>query len=544
MAVGFTAALSWLTTPAADAHATVTATSPNNGQVIDDQDGPPDEVRVILDEVVTLSEATVIDDTGEHLETAEPTLDGSRTELTVPLPEDLPRGAYIVSWSLVSADSHPVGGSLQFGYGAPVGTTAEPEAPVPDTWLTVVTGVVKALVYMGLAVTFGVLPVILLLGGGRGELRAGRRAARAGAGIVAAASVVQVIGHHLWLASTEDGASWRGLWDLLGSMYGLSVGLRLVALGVAAVSATGLAAGTPTRALWVPRISGAAFAVSAVVACGSVVANGHGGAGAGWQFTSTLLHVLGATAWLGGLGTLGWLLLRHRLTGPQLRRLPRWSLYAGTCVVVVLVSGFLQAVGQVRFPGALLSTDYGVVLLVKLVLVGVVVAFGVRGFLRIRGGGGSAWRLVRGIRTEAVVASLVFAVSGVLSSVTPAKVDYAPTVTERVTAGPYELTVDAGPLRQGPASFRVTAVRPDAGRNDPLPQDVGITLAQGAGGVGDLPVDVPMRLPGAIGEAGSTPVTFVSSSVNVPSTGRWVATIEMTVDTFEQYVVAVPLDVV
>ncbi|MGO1948273.1 MAG: hypothetical protein ACTH1D_01490, partial [Mycobacteriaceae bacterium] len=65
--MGFAAALSWLTTPAADAHATVMATSPNNGQVFDDQDGPPDEVRVILDEVVTLSGATVIDDTGEHL---------------------------------------------------------------------------------------------------------------------------------------------------------------------------------------------------------------------------------------------------------------------------------------------------------------------------------------------------------------------------------------------------------------------------------------------------------------------------------------------
>ena len=527
------AAVAWVSAPPADAHATITSTSPNNGQVFDAGGKPPDAVTVTFDEPVTLTDVRVIDGTGEKVDTGGAGLDRAATTLTVPLPADLPHGAYIASWSLVSADSHPVGGSIQFGYGAPVGTVADAEDPEPDPALTVLAGVVKASVYVGVALTFGVAPVLLMLGAG-----AVRRITRTGAVLVVVTSVLQLVVQHLWISSVQDGGSWQGLFDLVRSEYGAAVALRSAA-AVAAVAATHLRR----------RSSRSPAPASAAVACGSVVATGHGGAGPGWQFVSTLLHVAGAVGWLSGLGVLSWLVGTGRLTAAVITRMPRWSLYAAVCVTVVLVSGALQALRQVRFAGALLTTDYGLILVVKLVLVAVVLGLGLRSFLsvrRYRGDNGKPVahrRPLRGVHTEAVLAAVVLVVSGVLSSVTPATTDYAPTSTTRTETGPYDVTVDAGPLRPGPVSFRVTAVRPDAGRNEPLPQAVRLTLSRADGTPGELPVEVPVRLPGKITEGESTPVTFVSSSVNVPAAGGWLARVELTADTYERYVVEVPVTV-
>jgi copper transport protein len=113
---------------------------------------------------------------------------------------------------------------------------------------------------------------------------------------------------YLWQTS---GPTWAGLAGFTGSSYAAAVRVRFALL----------AALLPVLP-WNHRLRWPAAGVLALAVLGTVVRNGHGGGGAWWQYASTLLHVTAMTAWLGGLAALGWLLLRRRITGERLRRLP------------------------------------------------------------------------------------------------------------------------------------------------------------------------------------------------------------------------------
>ena len=47
--------------------------------------------------------------------------------IVIMLPENLPRGTQVVSYRVISADGHPVGGSMVFSIGAVTGTPAMPK---------------------------------------------------------------------------------------------------------------------------------------------------------------------------------------------------------------------------------------------------------------------------------------------------------------------------------------------------------------------------------------------------------------------------------
>ncbi|MHA7985045.1 copper resistance CopC/CopD family protein [Rathayibacter sp. CAU 1779] len=377
----------------ASAHATVVGTAPQNGAEVKES---PTSIRVTFDESVTMppqgDTAAVVDAAGRRVDAGAQVLEKNRTVLVIPLRNSLPKGTYIASWSVVSADSHPVGGSLQFGVRTPAIAAAAPAVHQPSAGLALTAGVVKGAVYLGFVVGLGLLPAASLFG-------ARRRVAglaRAGLAFAIVASLAQLVVQYLW--DTSGGATgavgagggagagraagigglaggeqlWAGLIPFLGSSYAVAVGVRLLGLALAVAVLPG------TRVFGRPlALQTAIFAAAGVVAIGALVVDGHG-ASSWLQFVSTALHATAAIAWLGGLVMLGWLLLRRRLTAARLQRLPAWSLYAGACVLVLVISGVLQSVIQVRYPAALLTTTYGILLLAKLVLVGVVLVLAAR----------------------------------------------------------------------------------------------------------------------------------------------------------------------
>ncbi|GAB3854032.1 copper resistance CopC/CopD family protein [Dactylosporangium cerinum] len=518
----------------AQAHATVVSTAPANGSQLD---AAPSAVRVTFDEPVTLPSAadaaSIIDGDGRRADTGPARLEPGRRTLVIAVRARLPRGVYIASWSVVSPDSHPIGGSIQFGYGVPASTLTAPTAGgAPGTGWELGAAVAKAFVYLGLVAALGLVPAALVLGADGPERRLLWRAARIGVAGVAAGSVAQVAVQYLW-ESSRGGAGWAGLAGFAGSSYAAAVWVRLALLVALLVVLP-----------WSRRFRWPAAGVLALAVLGTVVRNGHGGGGAWWQYTSTLLHVTAMTAWLGGLAALGWLLLRRRITGERLRRLPLWSWYAAAAVTTLLVSGLVQSIAGVRYPGALTTTTYGVTLIVKVLLVGVAVALGYTGNRWIRrqlavdaGAGappapGQTARLRGRVRLEAAVGAVVVVVSGVLSATTPAEAAYAPQRHVRTTAGPYDVSIAAGPLRRGPETFRITVV----GRTDatPLPQSLHLSLRT-PGGPQALDVRFPFRIPGAIRPGTATPVTFSGASVTVPTTGTWTGTLTVVAGRTQQY---------
>lgn len=506
--------------PTAAAHAYVISQSPTSGAELAT---PPAAVVVRFSEPVTLASGTatsVVSSSGERVDTGQPVLDGDR--LTIALKPNLVNGVYVANWSVISADSHPVGGSLQFGVGVPTAAVAQPAAPQPSSLLQLINGVLKGLVYLGLSVALGasigarLLQVSLL----RSWLVAGFLAAAFG-------SLLQIPVQYLWGASASR-ATWDGLVASFTTSYALAIYLRVALLVLA----------------WVVRRWLPVFAIVAVLVVATIVHNGHGGAEGGWIFISTLAHASAATAWIGGLLVLGWALLTRRLEVAQVRRLPVWSRYAGGAVAVIALTGVAQAIVQVRYPAALIHTTYGWVLLAKVALVGLAGLFAIRGNrwvtehsrLGDQPAPGETGRLRRFARREAALGAAVVIVSGVLSSVDPAQATYAPTTTQNLTAGPYTVELRIAPARRGPVGFRVIVT--GAADATPLAQQVELTLSQPGGAIRGLPVEFTARIPGTIRAGQPVPMTFVSSVVVLPDIGDWQAQLTVVASETEQYTVA------
>jgi len=88
------------------------------------------------------------------------------------------------------------------------------------------------------------------------------------------------------------------------------------------------------------------------------------------------LHVLAMAVWLGGIVVLAAVTLRSSATIDQLREaVPRFSRVALGCIAVLAATGAFQTWRQVGSLDALRSTDYGRILVVKLVLFAAIVVF-------------------------------------------------------------------------------------------------------------------------------------------------------------------------
>ncbi len=85
-----------------------------------------------------------------------------------------------------------------------------------------------------------------------------------------------------------------------------------------------------------------------------------------------LTHVIGISAWIGGLVMLLAVALPRRRTAELLALLPRFSAFATTAVVTLVVGGGLLTWDHLDGVGDLTATSYGRVLLAKLVVVGLV----------------------------------------------------------------------------------------------------------------------------------------------------------------------------
>lgn len=114
---------------AASAHDTLTDSSPAEGDTLTEA---PSEVRLTYSAtILELGAAVEVTDAdGDSWPTGELVVDGPH--VTVPLPEELPNGAYEVTWRVTSSDGHPISGVIPFTVAASATETA-PAAPAPTT---------------------------------------------------------------------------------------------------------------------------------------------------------------------------------------------------------------------------------------------------------------------------------------------------------------------------------------------------------------------------------------------------------------------------
>src|SRR5580704_9779613 len=101
------------------AHASLVSAEPGDGSVLA---RAPKTMQLRFNEPVTPEVIRLIDAEGKARE--DTTVRALDDTIVITLPQNLPHGTQLVSYRVISADGHPVGGSLMFSIGAATGTAA------------------------------------------------------------------------------------------------------------------------------------------------------------------------------------------------------------------------------------------------------------------------------------------------------------------------------------------------------------------------------------------------------------------------------------
>jgi len=397
------------------AHASLVQAEPSLRQEL--QQAPAQIVLTYDQPVDAVREAIVVLNAKGVNVAGTPQADKAARRLVASLPKSVPRGAYTVRWRALSSDGHVVSGVYTFGVGVPAPPVTEAVGAQGPTGTE---HVVRWLYFIALALLVGGIGFRLLAVRWPLPSRAERRFYLVvGAGAVA----VLEVGIAAFMLRAEDALQLPLVDYLYGDLSSLANGTRFgiafvaMTLGFAVVAAFVYLAWLTGRRwlLW------AAFLLGAALSSGLSL-SGHSAADAGHSWLSELAdwaHLTAAMLWVGGLVQL---LAVVWPAAPELRRdaFLRFSRLATVLVAVLIAAGTYLSV--LRFPHLhdLWLTGYGHVLLVKLALVAVALAWGaLHRFVaapRLARGqaGGVVSRLGRSLLAESAVAMAVLLAAAVL----------------------------------------------------------------------------------------------------------------------------------
>jgi copper transport protein len=339
----------------ASAHASLVSTEPSDGSVLA---ATPKTVELRFNEPVTPAVVTLIDATGKTRgDVAVAAMDKI---VTLTLPATLPDGTQVVSYRVISADGHPVAGSLLFSIGAASTAAA---LPASGNAVAVLIWLARVGVYLGLFVGVGGVFFAAWIGQGASGERAFMGALRIGlVSTVASLGLQGLDVLDLPLSAIATLAPWR-------AGFATSLGPALL-IGAIAMAIASVASRSATVTI--------AWVLTSVAMLGvgvSLAASGHAASAAPQWLTrpSLFLHGIGVAYWVGALAPLAVMARRRKDTLPSV--LHRFSAVAVPLVGILVLSGLALAIIQLESFGALIETRYGIILLVKLALVVVLLAF-------------------------------------------------------------------------------------------------------------------------------------------------------------------------
>ncbi len=550
--------------PAAWAHAQLLGTSPTSGATAQVQ---PKEVIFEFNQDVggTLGAVRVYDAQGnevDDLNVSHP--DGNERWMGVGLKPHLPDGTYTGTYRVISADTHIVYGGLVFNIGhagaAPKFTVAGLIGKNKSGKVTVLAfGVVRGLNYLSIALMvgglvflfFAWLPGFAAVAGSesRWPAAAGAFAARIGrllAFAVVLGLVVSVLGVLLQGATAAGVSLWSALKgsivnDTLDSRFGWVWGLRALdwaLLGALLLLMKPLGRRPPRAILALLALGGVYLVMTPALA-------GHASIESPVVvfFPSDVLHVLSGSVWVGGIACLLFALpgATRKLEGAERSRLllatlARFSPFALGAVVVIAVTGVIQAYIDVRSFHGLFHTTYGALIIVKVILLLALIGFGWVNRERVipmlerlvgdgRSPGGVGVLARRTMRGELALMLCVFGVTAALISYAPPIDAAAGPFSVNTTIGPAELEMTVEPARVGPNTIHLYLINAKDGSQFTATKELLATADLPAKGIGPLPLTANLAGPGH----------YAFNSAELSPGGIWEIKITDRVSEFEEF---------
>ncbi|HAP76860.1 MAG TPA: hypothetical protein DCR14_12340 [Acidimicrobiaceae bacterium] len=521
----------------ASAHADLLTSDPAPDSVLST---PPAEIVLTFTEPVdpTQDAIRVVTADGTPVELGPVAQDLGSDSVTAALPGELADGSYVVAWSVVSADSHPIRGAFVFSVGAPssgaddlLGSVLDDTntEPAGDLWLSIG----RFASYLGIAALIGTLAAAVIVAP---TTLSGRRIATVlfAGGYLAMAGTIVMISAQANLIGTSF-LDWFAVTDTRSGRWWLA---RLIIVAML----TGL---IPWRRLLDRRPVQAAAAAVSLGLFAVVAAGGHAVSGrwVGIALTATVLHLAAMALWVGGLVLIFVVVERCSL----LATAARFSPLALAAVAALTASGVVNGWRQLGGLVAVSDSNYGRWLIVKLVVVVIVVTVA----------SGSRW-LIRDVTTT-VVATQPASI-GAAAAVTPPDNErpLRRTLAIEVIGVVVILAATAGltgatPPRQAAAAKAVDAsvsvIRDDkVAQIDLLPAVTGgtvmhVTITSPAGSLDPadeitVTAELPAQQVGPLDvltfPAGPNHVT--TNEANFPIPGQWTITVTARYGEFDQVV--------
>ncbi len=526
------AALLLLGAPTASAHATLVRSNPPDGSLLS---RAPTQVELTFSEDVrvTLASIRVLDGEGRRVDRGNAHVDGKGTQVSVGLRSDIPEGTYVVAWSVVSADTHPIHGGLVFSVGTRtiVGNDvlAHALADRGSGGWAVVGDVARFAHLLGALFAVGAAVYLVLV-----DDRYSRDLTRwvGGAGLVA---TLGALGEVPALAAQAAGLGARSITQPGVASQVLSDG---EGLSIAVVAVAVVAAWLATR-LRAPQARVVAVVVALASLSVSFMLVGHARTTEPrWLvIAADAVHVAAAAIWAGGLAMLTASLRRRRLDDVDADEgatvVATFSKVATVAILAVGAAGLVLAWREVLTPRAL-NTPYGRLLLIKLTVVAIVAALGAYNHRELvpritraerSDGRAHAWAtLQRVLRFEILGIVAVLGVTAVLMATQPAREKAGVgggTASATAPLGTGSLNVVVSPARPGPTQLHVYLL--DAsGRPLTDLKEVSIELRLPAKDIGPFEVRAVKAGPGHYQVVDAT----------FPYAGRWQVTVDVQIDAF------------
>ena len=417
------------------AHASFIEGTPADGEHLDSS---PSEI------VLTFSEPVGLVDDGMVLHSqSDPPLaldavaDGQ--SVRVPIESPLEDGAYILQWRVISADSHPIAGTLSFSIGD-VTDLGEIELDAgPPEWVTWANTAAKTMSYGGMLASFGLLAVGWLLT---------RTDMAQIAKIVRGSALVGAIGLLLEFplaAIVQRGVMVSSIGDLFDGMRQLDSNTTWsLGAGFALLVAVSLASRGNLR----DRDLFLMVCIISTASLMTLLLSGHTRSKSpSWvMLPGDAIHVIAGALWLGGIIILS-LGLTGRWKGDAFSTPDRaiaivagFSRMAIWIAIALIISGLAMGVTILRSWEALFNTNYGTTLMVKIGLVAVtLVLAAINRFVLVPGGVTSLGTLRRIVSGELVLILLVVVATGLLVQQNPVVPYEAPETAAKIFDDSVEL---------------------------------------------------------------------------------------------------------
>ncbi|MEZ5459695.1 MAG: CopD family protein [Steroidobacteraceae bacterium] len=418
--------------------------------------------------------------------------------MVMPLGEPLPNGTYVMTYRVISADTHPVGAAIVFSVGEPIAgpgalAAARSQASSPWTWAVAAN---RWILYAAMLVATGSALFLILFSVPPAVVNPTVALARAATLVGALAYLVAIgVGGAGCSSPARARCSKRrrgpGVSPARCCRAPCSACRRCCCCGGRWVAAAGAGAS-------------AALMVGAGAAIASFLVTGHAATAAPVWLMATMvgLHLLATAFWMGALfplqraaGTLG-----ADEAGALMNRFSRFGVVA---VATTLLSGMVISWVQLDGPANLLGNDYGESLVRKLVIVAIVIGVALYNKFRLtpaleRGEAGSTARIRRSIRVEYALYVVVVGAAMSLTLPTPPRATAAQgaaggtmaMATEGFkatvqSAEGYSVEIDLSPARPGENMLMAT-VRDPAGTLLDGMAALEVVIALDAAGISDV----------------------------------------------------------